>query len=507
MAWRSLPSTLLATGSPHTVTAIYTNSDGNFTSGRGSATPAVAQDATSLVLASSPNASVFGQTVSFTATVTPVAPGSGTPTGTVDFKEGATDLTPGGITLVGGRATFSTSTLSVGHHTVSASYNGDSNFLAGNSSRTQTVNRAGTTTALSSSSNTSVSGQTVVFTATVSLHAPGAGTPTGTVDFKEGATDLTPGGVTLSNGHATFSISTLSVGQHTLTASYSGNADFTASQGTAPQVVNKASTRMDGLAVSPSPAVFGQLISITAVVSPLAPGKGIPTGTVMFLDGSTTLGSLSLTSGRATFTTGSLSRGNHIITARYSGDGNFLAIATPGYGELVLKDATTTVVTSSVNPAVVGHAVTFTATAHAGAPGSGKPTGTVTFKDITTVLGTATLNSAGQATFSTTTLAVGTHAITASYGGDTNFTGSFSPNIAEVVKASGGSRVSSPPPTTGNAGRTVESSSQPIPVSSLSPQSLDSFFDGSTQKHGVSSSRLSRPHTRVVKEDSFDWPM
>jgi hypothetical protein len=138
-------------------------------------------------------------------------------------------------------------------------------------------------------------------------------------------------------------------------------------------------------------------------------------------------------------------------------------------------------VTSSANPAVVGHAVTFTATVRAGAPGSGTPTGTVTFKDITTVLGTGTLNSAGQATFSTTALALGTHAITATYGGDTNFTGSFSPNIAEVVKASGGSTVSSPPPTTGNTGRTVLSSSQLSSVSSLSPQSLDSFFGGSTK--------------------------
>ena len=91
---------------------------------------------------------------------------------------------------------------------------------------------------------------------------------------------------------------------------------------------------------------------------------------------------------------------------------------------------------ASANPAVVRQAVTFTATVQASAPGSGTPTGTVTFKDITTVLGTGTLTGSGQATFSTSALAVGTHAITASYGGDNNFTSSFSPNIAEVIKSS-----------------------------------------------------------------------
>ena len=173
---------------------------------------------------------------------------------------------------------------------------------------------------------------------------------------------------------------------------------------------------------------------------------------------------------------------------------------------MVQKDATTTGVTSSVNPAIVGHVVTFTATVHASAPGTGKPTGTVTFKDITTVLGTATLNSAGQATFSTTALAVGTHAITASYAGDTNFSGSFSPNIAEVVKASGGSTVSSAPPMSGNTGRTVLSASPLTPVNALSPQGIDGFFDGSSKKLGLLPSGVSRLHSRVVKEDLLDWP-
>ena len=334
----SLPSTLLAAGSPHTVAAIYTNSDGNFASGSGTAAIAVSKDAASLTLASLPNASVFGQSVSFTATVGPGAPGSGTPTGTVDFKDGATDLTPGGVSLVGGRGTFS--------------------------------------------------------------------------------------------------ISSLSVGRQTITASYSGDANFLASQARAALQVNKAISQTSALGVFPNPAVFGQAISFRVNVSAVFPAKGTPTGTVTFLDGSTTLGSLTLTGGGATFTTPSLSRGNHLISADYSGDGNFLASASPGYGELVQRDTTTTAVTASPNPPIAGQVVTFTAAVRANAPGSGKPTGTVTFKDFNAMLGSGTLNSAGQATFSTTALAVGSHAITATYGGDNNFTASVSAILSPTVKSS-----------------------------------------------------------------------
>ena len=102
----------------------------------------------------------------------------------------------------------------------------------------------------------------------------------------------------------------------------------------------------------------------------------------------------------------------------------------------MLRDSTTTTVTASLNPAVAGNTITFTAQVQANGPGAGTPTGSITFKDITTILGAATLNGTGLATFTTSALVVGTHAISASYAGDTNFLSSFSPDIAEVVKAS-----------------------------------------------------------------------
>ena len=82
--------------------------------------------------------------------------------------------------------------------------------------------------------------------------------------------------------------------------------------------------------------------------------------------------------------------------------------------------STTTTLTSSANPSVYGQALTFTATVSVVAPNTGTPTGTVTFKDGGTTLGTGTLNASGVATFSTLALSVVSHSITAVYGGDTN---------------------------------------------------------------------------------------
>jgi hypothetical protein len=406
------------------------------------------KDPTSSLLRSAPGTSVFGQGVAFLDVITAATAGTGTPIGTVDFKDGSTDLTPGGVTLAGGRATFTTAALSIGSHTITAAYSGASIFKVSTTSTIQMVSQAATSTALTSSA--AVSGQQIVFRATVQAVAPGTGTPTGTVDFKDGATDLTPGGVKLSAGAATFSTTTLAVGSHTITALYSGDADYTASQGNdaPPQVVIKDASHTV-LTSFPNPAVFGQVVSFTVIVRSVPLGSGTPTGTVIFLDGTKTLGSLILDStARGTFSTASLSRGNHAINVNYSGDGKFLASSDTNFGETVLKDATTATVTASANPAVLGTMVTFTATLQASSPGAGTPTGAVTFLDSTTTLGTGTLNAAGKATFTTSTLAVGTHAISASYAGDTNFVSSFSPSISEVVKASLQAALVSPSPRT-----------------------------------------------------------
>ena len=418
------------TAGSHSITASY-GGDGNFNASTSSTlTQSVGSTGTTTTLLSSKNPSVFGQSVTFTATVTPTT-GSGTPTGTVTFKDGTTTLATG--TLSTGSATFATSSLSVGTHSITAVYGGDTKFAGSTSSAlSQTVNQASTTTVVVSSANPSVFGQSVTLTATVSAVAPGGGTPTGTVTFKDGTTTLGTG--TLSSGSATFSTATLALGTHSITAVYGAATNFGGStSSTLTQTVNQGSTTT-AVVSSGNPSVFGQSITFTATVSAVAPGAGMPTGTVTFKDGTTTLGTGTLSAGVATFNSSSLAIGSHSITADYSGSPNFGSSTSSTLTQTVNQAGTTTAFIVSVNPSVFGQQVTFTATVSVSAPGSGIPSGTVTFKDGTTTLGTGTL-STGSATFSTPSLSVGTHSITAAYGGSSSFGSSTSSALTQTVNA------------------------------------------------------------------------
>lgn len=188
----------------------------------------IGQPATSTTLASSANPTVFGQATTFSASVTPVS-GSGTPTGTVAFADGTNTL--GTTSLSGAQAALTVSSLSVGPHSITAAYSGDANFLASTSSAlSQVVNQALTAVALTSSVNPSTLNSSINLTANVSLVAPGAGTPTGTITFQDGSNTL---GITSisSAGQATLAINSLAVGSHSVVASYSGDTNFQASTG------------------------------------------------------------------------------------------------------------------------------------------------------------------------------------------------------------------------------------------------------------------------------------
>jgi hypothetical protein len=214
------------TGSPTSVgtssfTIQVTDSAAQPSSNTKSLSLTVDQAGSSVAVTSSVNPSVFGQQVVFTAKVTAVAPATGTPTGTVTFKDGSTAL--GTVALAGGSVTLTTAGLTAGGHSITATYGGDSNFTGVTSAALgQTVNKAATTTSLTSSATQSAAGQSVTLTATVSAVAPGAGTPT--VTFLDGATTL--GSAQLSGGKAAFTTSALSSGSHSITASYGGDGNF-----------------------------------------------------------------------------------------------------------------------------------------------------------------------------------------------------------------------------------------------------------------------------------------
>ena len=211
------------------------------------------------------------------------------------------------------------------------------------------------------------------------------------------------------------------MGLRSITATYQGDSNFlTTTSASLKQTVQKAETTTD-LVSSVNPSVYGQSVTFTATVSVVAPGGGAPAGSVTFKDGSTTLGSVVLAGGVATYTTSKLAVATHSITAIYAGNTSYVSSTSPVLSQEVDQSPTSTALVSSINPTVYGQSVTFTATVSAASPGSGTPTGTVTFYDGTTAIGTGTLNSSRQAKLTTSALGAGTHTITATYNGDAKF--------------------------------------------------------------------------------------
>src|SRR5437879_2528107 len=301
--------------------------------------PGSSLSATTLI--SSLNPSALGQAVTFTAMVKPAA-GSGTPTGTVTFNDGAAVLGPG--TLSGGTATLTTSGLGAGVHSITAIYGGDASFASSTSPvLMQTVNKVGDATSVASSNNPSIFGSAVTLTATVTSSTTSI--PTGTVTFNDGATVLGPG--TLSGGTATLTTSGLGAGVHSITAVYGGDANFDSS--TSPvlmQTVNKVGDATS-VASSNNPSIFGSAVTLTATVTSSV--TGTRTGTVTFQDGTSALGTGTLSGGAATFTTSGLTGGTHSITAIYSGDANFAGGTSPTLTQTMNKAANATAVASSNN--------------------------------------------------------------------------------------------------------------------------------------------------------------
>ncbi len=476
----TLSPTFSVVGS-HSITVAYSG-DPDFTASTSPAlTQTVNQAGTTTAVASVVNPSIYGQQLSFTATVSANSPGSGTPTGTITFYSGSTQL--GTSTLSGGIASLTTSPLlSVGNNTIKASYNGDTNFKTSTGTLTQAVNHDATTTSVVSAANPSAYGQSVTVTAMVEANAPGSGMPTGSVTFTNGSTTL--GTVTLSGGTASYSTAKLATGLDTITATYNGSSDFTTSSSSVNQAVNQDGTSTV-VSSSVNPSVYEQSVTFTTTVSAAAPGSGTPTGSVTFMDGSTALGSATLSSGKASFKTNSLAVGSQSITADYSGDGNFTTSTSTSLAQTIQQDATTTSLKSSANPSVFGQSVTFTATVKAASPGSGTPSGTVTFYDGSTAIGTGTtlgLGNPDTATFTTASLSVGSHAITAVYGGDGNFSTSTSTAINQGVNQAGSSTVvvSSVNPSSSGQAVTFTATVNAVSPGSGTPTGTVTFYDGST---------------------------
>ena len=410
----------------HSLTATYS---GDATYG-GSTSAAVAvtviKATSTIAISSSLNPSPAGQAITFTIALTPA-----NATGTVQLLDGATVL----ASLSASTKTASI-TLAVGPHTVTAVYSGDPNFAGATSTPVNQLVTTTTTTSVTATPPSSSYGQPVQLTAAVTPVPAG-----GTVQFLDGSTVL--GSAAVQSGSASLSIATFAVGAHAITAVYGGNgAGFLGSTSAVfTETVGKDATTAT-LAASPNPAAAGTAVTLSAAVSPAT-----ATGTVQFLDGATVLGAATLNNGTASLTTSALAVGSHALKAAYSGDATDASATSAVLTLSVVKSATTAALTSSLNPSVSGHVVTFTAQVSPAAA-----TGSIQFKDGSSLLGTVTV-SGGSAALAISTLSVGTHSITAIYSGDANHTGSTSPVLTQTVTAP-------PPGAPSNLTATAASASQ-----------------------------------------------
>jgi hypothetical protein len=221
-----------------------------------------------------------------------------------------------------GAASFSTSKLSIGTHSISVSYAGNSVFgEAVSTAQIVTINDYTATVGLTASPSTALPNTAVTLNASVAASA-GSDVPTGSVSFMDGKTLLSK--VTLAAGKANLTTSSLAVGSHTITAVYSGDTNFATVTSSAQTVVIRvAAATTTSLGSSNASSDEDASVTLTATISSSV--SGTITGTVTFYDGTTSLGTGAVTSGAATFTTSSLSVGTHSITARFGGDMLYLA--------------------------------------------------------------------------------------------------------------------------------------------------------------------------------------
>jgi large repetitive protein len=444
--WLEFTTSSLPQGA-NTITATYAGT-GIFVGSSGSLVQNVtdrSKTATTLQLAASPTAVIVGEKVWLTATVTPADYVAGIPTGEVLFSSGNVTIT--GTLNEDGWVTVSTSDLGLGANSITASYAGDANYSGSSATATELVSSATaipTAIELVALPVTTIVGQAVSITATVTPAAWDFGDPTGTVTIM--LTDARGNKSTLFNGAlppsgwVSFTTVSLPLGSNAISATYSGDVHYRASLSAVKRaqvgpLAGQIATSMV-LVASPSVSVAGEPVWLTATVTPSDWTFGNPTGTVTFTSGNVTVTGTLATGGSAdwvTVVTSALPQGSNLITATYSGDANYAGTTATAIETVTsLGIETQITLVASPNPSVFGEPVTITATVTPGIWGYGTPPGTVTLTGGGITL-TETLSN-GWTVFMTSALPQGASTLTATYGGNSVFKGT-SATTSQTVNA------------------------------------------------------------------------
>lgn len=387
-------------------------------------------DANPTVLTLTPSAYLINAGVNLTLSSHAISV-SGVPTGTIDFVQSGKRI--GSVILdASGNAILPIAGLAPGFYSFVASYPGQGVFTPADSVVTFViVNNYAPTLKVSATPNPVLAGQPATLTVTISSPDNLVLSPIMLTDNGTTLATLTPD----STGTATFITAYSTVSTHYIQASYAGDATHNAEFASVLVQVVAGTATSTTITSSSNPALHGQSVTFTATVQQTS-GTGAPSGSVTFSDSGTVLATATLNattanSATAAFSTTTLSAGGHNITATFNPAAGF-APSSATLPQNVIGENSSTIFTATPNPVYVNQATMFNATVNGLV---GTPTGNVTFYDGTAALATVPLDSTGHAAFTTSTLAIGSHPLYASYAGDRIYASSKSITFTEIVVA------------------------------------------------------------------------
>src|SRR5208283_3795274 len=435
----------------NTITATYSGDPNFAVAAPGSAPYTITKATPTVSLTPSPySPSALNNNVTFTATLTAQVVSSFAPTapaGTVAFSAGGTTITGCGTQPLAASganyvATCTTTGLAAGSNIpIVAAYSGDSNFnTATSASLPYTITSASATIGMTPAPvSPSALNTNVTFTASLTGVTLMPVVPTGTMTFAlNGTTVAACTGTVNSSGVRACAIQSMPAGSNTVTATYSGDANYiVTSPGTTPYTVTPLTATL-GLTASPSSSTNVNVpVTFTAQLGGVALTPVAPSGKVNFTANGSTIAGCSAVAvgatGKATCSTSSLVAGSDPITATYSGDANFTVAAPATITQTVSALVAAVTVTPSSSSITTTQALSVTV-AVSGGSGNPTPTGTVTLTS-----GSATINVPAGA------LATATDTLTGSYSGDSNYsatTGTSSVTVTNPKFTIGGTAVS-----------------------------------------------------------------
>ncbi len=465
----------LSVGS-HNIKAAYVPTN-SFARSFGSITQQIVGEPTSTAITASPQSTPSGQTVYLTATVSNA---TNTPTGSVTFLDGANILST--QPLVNGIAHFATSTLAVGSHTLTASYTPTGNFAPSSATTPETITALPPTTTLLAASGSPVTLDTpVTFTANISA---GSANLIGTVSFSDGAQLLAVVRVD-SSGTAVYQSPAfaLSVGSHVITAAFTPVGPFLASSAHLTETITATPTSL-ALISSANPAFVTAPVTLTAALTASTIQNAPLSGTITFLDGAGVLGTVPVnSSGAATYTTSSLTVGQHTLQATYTGDSVHGPSTSSTLPETIQPLPTALSVHLPQTPVTAFSTVPITATLSI--PGAAvaqicRPACQIVFSANGSLLGSAPTDATGSATLTANVFPAGTYTITASFAQTPNLSPSIASATLTVTPAPTVIHLSAAPNPAIQFQLLTIAAAVTAPGSSAAPTGQIAFQDGAT---------------------------